>query len=540
MGANSDPEALVGRLLGGRYRVVKEIARGGMGAVLEAVQEKLGRRVALKTLHPDLRADRVCLERFYREAHAAAALGHPNIVQVTDFDEGRGDEPPFLVMELLEGRSLMKLLQEEAPLAQERAVALTLQVLDALQVAHQAGIVHRDLKASNIVVIAMAGGQELVKIVDFGIAKVIASGTYARLTDTGVLVGSPQYMAPEQLRGEETDHRADIYAVGVVFYMMLTGQRPFDGDTMALVQAILKERPMPAHEIVATVAPDLTAIVECALEKDRTARFPTAEAMAEALTTWQRSRATPSVPPSLRAPTAPVATVSTAPPRSPAAPVSAPPPEQPISPAPSMSPGPSMPPARPASVAPPRPAPWDGSGRAVGMGLGLMLVLGLLIVVALLVATLFAVAYSGDDDSEQIEAVPVQAPEPGVTVEPPKPGTTAATLPQHAATGAPIRMVFTGYAGNAYPRQVVQAKVMEQEAAVARCFAAAPEPYGLYVWNVIVDGSGKTTSTEFVSATSTVAGLDPCMGSLLAAIPWGVTGDGTLGSFQIRIYPVWD
>ncbi|MFI5298360.1 MAG: serine/threonine-protein kinase, partial [Polyangiales bacterium] len=223
--------SLQGALLGGRYRVGRLLGAGGMGAVYEAMQEDLGRRVAIKVLLPEVIAssdDAEALRRFAREARAAAALHHPNIVAVTDFSPGDATAPAFLVMELLQGRSVARAIMDEGRLGPERVVTIAIQILAALETAHAAGLVHRDIKPDNVFLVPVTGaaGGELVKVLDFGIAKLARGGgaTSSGLTATGAVLGTPAYMSPEQARGRDVDARSDLYAVGALMYHALSGR----------------------------------------------------------------------------------------------------------------------------------------------------------------------------------------------------------------------------------------------------------------------------------------------------------------------------
>jgi serine/threonine-protein kinase len=297
-GAEDD---LVGKTLGGRYRVARLLGRGGMGSVYEAVDVDLGRRVALKVMLPELTRDPVLLERFRREVRNTALLTHPNVVQVTDY--GRlGNEPPFLVMELLEGRTLVARLKK-GRLEPRRAVRIALQVLSALAAAHDAGVVHRDLKPENVFLVGLEGGVELVKLLDFGLAKLMDDEAFARLTRTGVLVGTPRYAAPEQVKGSRgVDGRTDVYAAGVLLYAMLTGRPPFLAQPPQLWNDLLQKEPTDPRIVVPTLPPDLVEIVRKAMSKRPQDRYPSARAMTEALTAYlagsrgSRSLAPPEAP----------------------------------------------------------------------------------------------------------------------------------------------------------------------------------------------------------------------------------------------------
>jgi serine/threonine-protein kinase len=276
-----------------------------MGTVLAATQEDLGRRVAVKLLHPFL-ADRPdLLTRFHREALAAAALGHPNIVAVTDFRQDPG-EPPFLVMEYLEGRTLKHAIAEQGTVSAERTVAIASQVLSALETAHAAGIVHRDLKPENVFLTDVAGVGEFVKVLDFGLAKTQTEAD--TLTASGALLGTPAYMAPEQIGAEAVSPATDLYALGATMYHALAGRLPFHGDNQyALIYAIMESRPPPLASLRPDLDPGLAAVVARAMARDPAQRFASAREMRQALSALRigppRSRTAPGL-----APAAPVAT----------------------------------------------------------------------------------------------------------------------------------------------------------------------------------------------------------------------------------------
>jgi len=264
-----------------------------MGRVYDATQVELGRRVALKVLAPGLAKNPSILERFRREALAAAVLGHPHIVDVTDFvlpDEG----PPFLVMERLAGEPLMDVLQRDGMLAIPRAIRISVQLLDALQVAHDAGIVHRDLKPANVFLVALAGGDEMVKLLDFGVAK-LRDAPGQKLTAVGEMVGTPRFAAPEQLKGGTVDARTDVYGAGVLLYGMLTGQPPFNASMADLVRSILEDDPVDPRVVNPSVDPTLASIVARAMAKEPHDRFDSAQAMMEALG-GERSKAKDEAP----------------------------------------------------------------------------------------------------------------------------------------------------------------------------------------------------------------------------------------------------
>ena len=277
-----DSPPLTGALLVGGYRVGQLLGEGAAGAVYEGTQEVLGRPVAIKVLktrvgHDELTAGQ--LERFGREARAAAALGHPNIVQVTDFHAAAS--PPFLVMERLAGESLREAIARAGRLSVGRVALIGTQLLDALGAAHAAGIVHRDVKPDNVFLARMAGVSDLVKVLDFGIAKLESERP---LTAHGARMGSPAYMSPEQAAGRAADHRADLYCAGATLYHALAGRLPFDTQSLGELLAWIAERPpTPLALAVPGLDPRMIAIVERAMAKDPGQRFQSAAEMVRAL-----------------------------------------------------------------------------------------------------------------------------------------------------------------------------------------------------------------------------------------------------------------
>jgi serine/threonine-protein kinase len=269
-----------GRVFDSRYKVLKKLAKGGMGTVYLGEHALVGRKVAIKVLHQHFGSDEEMVTRFYREARAAAAIGHRNIIEVLDVGATpEGD--PYLVMEYLEGESLAALLGRRGRLDFATAAEILAPVLRALQATHEAGIVHRDLKPDNIFLAYPKDGPPEVKIIDFGISKMAEAGVRSLLTQSGVMIGTPAYMAPEQATGDSSlDHRADIYAVGVILYELLSGRRPFEADSYAgLVAAILANTPAPLSEISPDVSPDTERLVMRALKYHPNDRFPSAREM---------------------------------------------------------------------------------------------------------------------------------------------------------------------------------------------------------------------------------------------------------------------
>jgi serine/threonine protein kinase len=267
-------EGLVGRTLAGTYRVERAIGEGGMGAVYEATDLRLDRRVAVKVLL--FEDDAKMVARFEQEARATAKLSSPNIVLVTDFRADPG-EPPFLVMELLEGESLRDRMKREPRMPIAAAVRIVLQLLGALRVAHAAGVIHRDIKPANVFLVRTSGtADEIVKLLDFGIAKVRPDAAKL-LTTAGSVLGTPAYFSPEQLLGTELDGRTDVHAVGILLFEMLAGRRPFEEkNAVDLTAAILHAAPMSIRALRADVPEALAAAITDALAKERTLR-PTAE-----------------------------------------------------------------------------------------------------------------------------------------------------------------------------------------------------------------------------------------------------------------------
>jgi uncharacterized membrane protein YgcG len=265
---------LEGRVLGGRYRLRRLLAVGGMGAVWAAEDAVLGREVAVKVLGEALAADRRAALRLRREARAAGRLTHPGIARVLDLGEDAGR--PYLVMELLHGESLAARLARAGPLAPAEAVRVVAAAADALEVAHRAGIVHRDVKPGNVFV---TGGGD-VKLLDFGIA---SAANEAALTG-GDLLGTAAYLAPERALGHDATPAADVYALGVLLYELLAGRPPFAGDTgTALVMAHVHARPASLGAVAPHVPPALAAVCERALAKDPAARPPSAVILAALL-----------------------------------------------------------------------------------------------------------------------------------------------------------------------------------------------------------------------------------------------------------------
>ncbi len=281
-------EALPGvhteRVLAGRYRLRRLIAKGGMAEVWEAEDDILGRRVAVKILHPHLAADESFRERFRREAIAAARLAHPNVVAT--YDTGTDEGITFIVMELVDGKTLRQILNESGPMPPGRVVHIGAQVADALHYAHKAGVVHRDVKPANLLI--CPDGR--VKVADFGIAKAVEDAEPDRpspsdaLTSTGSIVGTAQYLSPEQVDGRTVDGRTDVYALGVVLYEMLCGRPPFSGDTdMAVALKHVTSTPLAPRQVRGGIPRALEEVVLRAMAKAPEARYQSAADLQTAL-----------------------------------------------------------------------------------------------------------------------------------------------------------------------------------------------------------------------------------------------------------------
>ena len=273
---------MVGELLEGRYRIVREIASGGMSTVYEATHVKIGRTVAIKVLHPDLAGDKDVVARFLNEARAVGTFGHPNIVASTDFGELPG-HVPYLVLEYLEGRTLSTEIASDGPLPVRRVGRIAMQIASALDAAHTRGVVHRDLTSANIFLTKTEGNPDHVKVLDFGISKFLTTHESTPKTRRGLTMGTPEFMAPEQIsEPTDVDGRVDVYALGCIMYDMLAGHPPFhDLPLQSLLTQILVE---PAPAIERGGIPDgLRAIVVRALAKEPGDRFATMREMGAAL-----------------------------------------------------------------------------------------------------------------------------------------------------------------------------------------------------------------------------------------------------------------
>ena len=297
-----DP-ALIGRTISGKYRIEKFLGGGAMGAVYKARFAALEKNVAVKVMHSSIAVDPNFVGRFHREAKAASRLDHPNSMRVIDFGE-ESDGLLYITMEYVEGRDLYRVIHEDWPISNADVGDILMQALAAIAVAHEMGVIHRDLKPENLMMLRAKNDDErdayVVKVCDFGIAKITEKDEEAKteampgappppaggqkLTTQGLVVGTPEYMSPEQARGEKLDARSDIYSVGVILYQLLTGRTPFTADTpLAVVLKHITEQPQPPSVHYAGVHKGLEAIAMRALAKDKNERYQTARQMRNAI-----------------------------------------------------------------------------------------------------------------------------------------------------------------------------------------------------------------------------------------------------------------
>jgi serine/threonine protein kinase len=301
---SNDVDPFLGRVIARNFRIESLLGTGGMGRVYKARQISLDKLVVLKVLHPHFQNDTQLVQRFQREARAASRLNHPNSISIIDFGQAE-DGTLYMAMELLHGQDLFNLLQKEFPLPEERVGRIMIQVCSALTEAHEQNIIHRDLKPENIMVEDRRDQKDHVKVLDFGIAKIQdpTEGDGRALTQQGMVCGTPEYMSPEQARGDALDARTDVYALGVLMYQVLTGDLPFKGDSaLAIVTKHITDQPVPPR----TARPDLRLsegveriILKC-MEKRPERRYQSAAELAQAWRDWldaQARAAAPSVAP---------------------------------------------------------------------------------------------------------------------------------------------------------------------------------------------------------------------------------------------------
>ena len=284
--SRGEVDPLIGRVVNGRFKIVSVIARGGMGKVYKAEQSPLGRICALKVLSPKYEGDRdpEFHKRFFLEASTAAKLTHPNTVTIFDYGQD-GDDLYFIAMEFIEGRTLHRVLRDEGPFVETRVAHIAGQICRSLREAHAIGVVHRDLKPGNILLTDRGDEQDNVKVLDFGLVKDV-SGEAEDLTQAGLFMGSPKYMAPEQILGGEITARTDIYSLGVMMYEMLTGRVPFDrGASVGTLMAHVNDVPPAMRQVNAklSLSKMMDGIVARCLEKDANKRFASMKDLLSAL-----------------------------------------------------------------------------------------------------------------------------------------------------------------------------------------------------------------------------------------------------------------
>ncbi|MFO7178795.1 MAG: serine/threonine-protein kinase, partial [Pseudomonadota bacterium] len=288
--ASSGPDPLIGQLIGGRFRVTGVLGEGGMGVVYVGEQQmgSTVRKVAIKTLHSHLSKDPSVLARFHRECGTVAQLEHPNTIKVYDFG-ATSDGTLYIAMEFVAGRPLADVIQKEGALAPDRVVKIMRQICGALDEAHQSGIIHRDLKPDNVILTDRAGETDFVKLLDFGIAARSESADAQKeqkLTQQGMVLGTPPYMSPEQFTGKALDARSDVYSLAVMAYEMLTGRLPFEADTpWQWATQHMTAQPLP-FEVAApakSIPTGMRAAILRALSKDREQRQSSARAFYDEL-----------------------------------------------------------------------------------------------------------------------------------------------------------------------------------------------------------------------------------------------------------------
>jgi eukaryotic-like serine/threonine-protein kinase len=298
-GTGADPTAdrLIGRVLGGRYRLLERLGQGGMGTVYRATHTLMDKPVALKILRAELATDAEAVARFHREARSASRLDHDHCIRVTDFGQS-DDGLLFLVMELLDGYSL-SYVTRRGPVPAARAAAIGVAIAEALQHAHDAGIIHRDLKPDNVFLARRAKGREIVKVLDFGLAKLASDSAIGpSITRDGTVFGTPEYMAPEQAEGEKLDGRTDVYALGCILYQLVCGEVPFKSTNfVALLTKQVSEEPTPPRDRRPDleIPPGLELVILRCLAKRRDDRYAAAGEIADALEPFAASDTSQSI-----------------------------------------------------------------------------------------------------------------------------------------------------------------------------------------------------------------------------------------------------
>ena len=280
-------DPLIGRVLADRYRILRKIGEGGMGCVYQAEHALIEKKIALKVLFQDLTRRPDLVARFLQEAKSASRIGHENVIDISDFGQS-AEGLVFIAMEYLDGRDLGKMLKAERSIPWARTRPILMQIVKALRAAHASGVIHRDMKPENVYLVQREGRPDFVKVLDFGIAKIVNpdENDGPRLTQTGMIFGTPEYMSPEQAQGSPPDHRVDVYAVGCIMYQMLTGSVPFTADNfMGILTKHLLEPVVPLRKRRPDldIPDDVEAVCLRAMEKDREKRWPDMDAFYRAL-----------------------------------------------------------------------------------------------------------------------------------------------------------------------------------------------------------------------------------------------------------------
>jgi serine/threonine-protein kinase len=278
----SGGDPMIGRVIADRYLILARLGEGGMGRVYAAEHVKMNRQCAIKVMNPSLMNDAESSTRFAREASNAARILHPNVAAVFDF--GESDKTVYLVMEYVDGEPLSDMLAREGALAPRRAIDIARQIADGLSAAHELGLIHRDLKPDNVIVTRKRDGKEIAKVVDFGIAKAVSDSPQDALTRSGLVIGTPEFMSPEQLLGDPVDARTDIYSLGCMLFQMLSGTKPFDADSREqMIRRRLHEPPPHVRDIVSSVPKRVDTLIAHMLARSPNERVSTAAEVSASL-----------------------------------------------------------------------------------------------------------------------------------------------------------------------------------------------------------------------------------------------------------------
>jgi eukaryotic-like serine/threonine-protein kinase len=278
----SGGDPMIGRVIADRYLILARLGEGGMGRVYAAEHVKMNRQCAIKVMNPSLMNDAESTARFAREASNAARILHPNVAAVFDF--GESDRTVYLVMEYVDGEPLSDILAREGALQPRRAIDIARQIADGLSAAHELGLIHRDLKPDNVIVTRKRDGKEIAKVVDFGIAKAVSDSPQDALTRSGLVIGTPEFMSPEQLLGDPVDQRTDIYALGCMLYQMLSGAKPFDADSREqMIRRRLHEPPPHIREIVPSIPKRVDTLIAHMLARSTADRLASAAEVSTSL-----------------------------------------------------------------------------------------------------------------------------------------------------------------------------------------------------------------------------------------------------------------